>query len=98
MIRIRSTFLKNWLALASADLISQALSFFSMFQVARHLALEGYGLFVVARFLGDHGQVWTRMLIVGAAAGAACYWFRDNIELITARLLTRDSSTTHSEA
>lgn len=47
MIRIRGTFLKNWLALASADLISQALSFFSMFRVARHFAPEGYGLYAL---------------------------------------------------
>ncbi len=45
---IRSTFLRNWLALLGADMASQALSFLSMFRVARHLAPEGYGVYTLA--------------------------------------------------
>lgn len=46
-LRIRSTFLKNWLALSFSDLFGQILSFFAMFRVARHLSPEGYGTYAL---------------------------------------------------
>ena len=46
-LQIRSTFVKNWLALSFSDLFGQVLSFFAMFRVARHLTPAGYGSYAL---------------------------------------------------